>query len=94
MSNKNFQAVINISLVFITWFYFFVPKVVRTNATDYLIMKISNRKESQNIAVTHSVNIDCKDFMKIYRELQRIYRDLQIIDKKQILFGLLIQPYR
>ena len=31
-------------------------------------MKINNRRELQNIAFNHSADIDCKDFMKIYRE--------------------------
>ena len=31
-------------------------------------MKISNRKELQNIAINHSGDIDYKDFMKIYGE--------------------------
>ena len=78
MSNKKFQAMIkelfirsrklNISLVFITQPYFSVPKDVRLNSTHYLIMKINNRKELQNIAINHSADIDYKDFMKIYRE--------------------------
>ena len=78
MSNKTFQAIIkelfircrklNISLVFITQPYFSVPKYVRLNSTHYLIMKINNRKELQNIAINHSANIDYKDFMKVYRE--------------------------
>ena len=57
-----------ISLVFITQSYFFVPKDVILNSTQYLIMKKKNRKELQNIAIDHSADIDCKDFMKIYRE--------------------------
>ena len=78
MSNKEFQAVVkelfircrklNISLAFITQSYFSVPKDVRLNSTHYLIMKINNKKELQNIAITHSADIDYKDFMKIYRE--------------------------
>ena len=78
MSNKKFQAMIkelfsrcnklNISLVFITQSYFSVQKDVRLNSTHYLIMKINNRKELQNIAINHSADIDYKDFMKIYRE--------------------------
>ena len=78
MSNKKFQAMIkelfsrcnklNISLVFITQYYFSVQKDVRLNSTHYLIMKINNRKELQNIAINHSADIDYKDFMKIYRE--------------------------
>ena len=77
MSNKKLQAIIkelfircrklNISLVFITRSYFSIRKDVRLNSTHYLIMKINNKKELQNIATNHSVGIDYKDFMKIYR---------------------------
>ena len=59
MSNKKFQAIIkelfiryrkkNISLEFITQSYFSVPKDVRLNSTLYLIMKINNRKELQDL---------------------------------------------
>ena len=31
-------------------------------------MKIHNKRELQNIAINHSVDIDYKDFMKIYRK--------------------------
>ena len=31
-------------------------------------MKINNKRESQNIAMNHSADIDYKDFVKIYRE--------------------------
>ena len=81
MSNKKFQAIIkelfircrklNISLVFITQSYFSVPKDVRLNSTHYLIMKINNRKELQNIAINHSADIDYNDFVRIYRECTR-----------------------
>ena len=67
MSNKKFQAIIkelfircrrlNISLVFTI-----------LNLTHYLIMRIKNRKELQNIAINQSADIDYKDFLKIYRE--------------------------
>ena len=59
---------IKISLVFITQCYFSVPKDVRLNSTHYLITKINNRRELQNIAINHSADIDYNDFMKIYRE--------------------------
>ena len=81
MKNKKFEAIIkelfircrklNISLFFITQSYFFVPKDVRLNSTHYLIMKINNKRELQNIAINHSADIDFKDFMKIYRECTR-----------------------
>ena len=59
---------INISLIFITQSYFSVPKDVRSNSTHYLIMKINNKRELQNITINHSADIDYKDFIKIYRE--------------------------
>ena len=75
MTNKEFQAIIkelfircrklNISLVFITQSYFSVPKDVRLNSTHYLIMKINNKRELQNIAINHSADIDYQDFIKI-----------------------------
>ena len=78
MNNKRFQAIIkdlfirckklNILLVFITQFYFSVPKDVRLNSTHYLIMKINNKRELQNITINHYTNIDYQGFMKIYRE--------------------------
>ena len=81
MINKKFQAIIeelfircrklNISLVFITQSYLSVPKDVRLNSTQYLIMKIYNRKELQNIALNHSADVDYKDFVKTYRECTR-----------------------
>ena len=78
MANKKFQSIIkelfircrklNISLLFITQSYFSAPKDVRLNSAHYFIMKIYNKRELQNIAVNHSVDIDYKDFMKVYRE--------------------------
>ena len=68
MANKRFQVIIkelsigcrklNISFVFITQSYFSVPKDVRLNSTDYLIMKINNNRELQTIAINHSADID------------------------------------
>ena len=76
-TNKKFEAIIkellirgsklNISLVFITQSYFPIPNDVRLNSAHYLIMKINNKKELQNIGINHSADIDYKDFMKIYR---------------------------
>ena len=59
---------LNISLVFIIQFYFPFPKDIRLNSTHFLIMKINNKRELLNIAINHSVDIDYKDFVKIYRE--------------------------
>ena len=61
----------NISLVFITQCYFSVPKDVRLNSTHYLIMKINNRKELQNISINHSADICYNNFVRIYRECAR-----------------------
>ena len=81
MTNKKFQVIfkelfircrkVNISLVFIMQSYFSVPEDVRLYSTHYLIMKIKNRKELQNIAINHSADIDYNDFVKIYRECTR-----------------------
>ena len=92
MTNKKFQTIfkelfiscrnLNISLVFITQSYFSVPKDVGLNSTHYLIMKINNRKELQNIAINHSADIDYKDFIKIYRECTKKPYNLLTIDAR------------
>ena len=96
MTNKRFQTIIkelfircrklNILLAFITQSYLFVPKDVRLNSTYYLIMKINNKKELENIAINHSADIDYRDFMKIYRECTA--------QKNRILFRQMILHYQ
>ena len=45
-----------------------MPETIRLNATHYLIMKVTNKKELQQIASNHLSDIDFKDFMKLYKE--------------------------
>ena len=57
----------SISIVFITKSYFKVPKDVRLNSTHIFIMKISNKRDLQQIALNHSSDTDFKYLMKIYK---------------------------
>ena len=59
---------LNISLVFITQSYFKVPKDVRLNTTHFFVMRISNKRELQQIAINHSSDINTKDFINIYKK--------------------------
>ena len=59
---------LNISIAFITQSYFKVPKGIRLNSTHFFIMKISNKRELQQIALNHSSDLDFKDFIKIYKK--------------------------
>ena len=73
LSNKKLQQIVtelftrstkqNIPLVFITQSYFLVPKNIRQNSTYYFIMKISDKRELQQVAFNHTSDIDFKDFM-------------------------------
>ena len=77
MSNKKAQQVLkelfircrklNTSICFLTQSYFSVPKDVRLTCTHYVIFKLNNKRELQNIAINHSADIDYKNFVKIYR---------------------------
>ena len=58
---------LNISLCFLTQSYFSVPKDVRLNCTHYILFKLNNKRELQNIAIIRSADIDYDDFIKIYR---------------------------
>ena len=57
----------NISLVFITRFYFAMPKNVRLSSSQYFIMKIPNKRELQQIGFNYSTDTDFKYFMNLYK---------------------------
>ena len=44
---------LTISIVLITQSYFKIPKDVRLNSTHFFIMKVSNKRELQQIASNH-----------------------------------------
>ena len=57
-----------ISLIFITQWYFKVPKDVRLNTSHVFLAKIPNKSELQQTAINHSSDINTKDFTNIYKE--------------------------
>ena len=77
LTNKNCNPIVtelfirgrkvNISLIYITQYYFAVPKNVRLNSMHYLVMKNQIKREIQEIALNHSSDIDFKDFMNLYK---------------------------
>ena len=79
---------LNISLCFLTQSYFKVPKDTRLNSINYILFKLHNKRELQNIAINHSADIDYKDFIEIYRDCTKeLYNSLAIDatkDKKLI----------
>ena len=93
MSNKKAQQVLkelfircrklNISLCFLTQSYFSVPKDVRLNCTHYIIFKLNNKRELQNIAINHLSDIDYKEFTKIYRDCTKEPYNFLTIDTTQ-----------
>ena len=60
---------LNISLVFITQSYFAAPKNIRLNSTHYFIMKISNKREFQQITVNNSSDIE----LTLEKSLRKMY---------------------
>ena len=74
---------LNISLCFLTQSYFSAPKDVRLNYTHYIIFKLNNKRELQNIAINHSADIDYKDFVNIYRDCTKEPYNFLTIDTTQ-----------
>ena len=75
--------------MFFTQSYFSVPKDVRLNCTHYVIFKLNNKRELQNIAINHSADIDYKDFVvqKIklrYYPLGQVFNKGLKTDEKQV----------
>ena len=62
------QEIESISCFYRTVLFSCFSKDFRLNSTHYLIMKIHNKRELQNISTNHSANIEYKDFLKIYRK--------------------------
>ena len=60
---------LNIPLVFVAQPYFTVPKYARLNSTHFLLMKISNKRELQQIALNYSSGTCLKDFLKINKKI-------------------------
>ena len=93
MSSKKAQQVLkelfmrcrklNISLCFLTQSYFSVPKDVKLNGTHYVIFKLNNKRELQNIAINHSADIDYKNFVKVYRDCTKEPYNFLTIDTTQ-----------
>ena len=78
LSNKKHNSIVselsirvrklNISLVFITQSYFAVPKDTRLRSTHHFITKIPNKQELQKVAFKHSLDIDFRDLMDLYKK--------------------------
>ena len=49
-------------------FAFAVLKNLRLNSTHYFIMKITNKREFQQIVFNHSSDIDFRSFMNLYKK--------------------------
>ena len=74
---------LSISIVFVTQSYFKVSKDVTLNKTYFLVIKIPNKRELQQLALNYSSDVDFKDFMKIYKKYPA----------KSYFFWLMIQLY-
>ena len=59
---------LRISLIFVTQFYFAVPKYIRLNSRHYSVLKIPNKSELQQIVFNHSSDIDFEDLMNLYEK--------------------------
>ena len=94
MSDKKAQQILkelfircrklNISFCFLSQFHFSVPKDVRLNCTHYIIFKLNNKRELQNIAISHSADIDYKDFIKICKDCTTEPFNFLTIDTKSL----------
>ena len=60
-----------------------MPKDVRLNCTHYILFKLNNKRELQNIAINHSADIYYKDFIKIYRNCTKEPYKFLTIDTTQ-----------
>ena len=92
MRSEKFKAIVkeifircrklNISIVFITKSYFRTPKDARLNSTQYILIKIGNKKELKSIAEENSGHLDFKDFLKIYNYCTKEPYSFMMVDTR------------
>ena len=90
--NKKFKRIIkelfyrarkiNVSIVCITQSHFRTLKDARLNSTQYILMKIDNKKELKRIAEEKLGHLDYKDFLKIYNYCTREPCSFILIDTR------------
>ena len=90
ISNKKYNPIVtklfmivrklNISIASITQSYFAVPKHAIQNSTNCFIMKISRKRELQQIAFNHSLDIEFKYFINFYKKCNGEPYSLLVID--------------
>ena len=78
LSNKKLYPVVTglfirernlyIYLLFIVQSYFTVPKHIILNSTHYFVMKISNKRDYQQIGFNNLSDNDFQDFMNFYNK--------------------------
>ena len=61
---------LNISLCYLTKSYFSVPKDVRLNCTHYILFKLNNKRELQNIAINHPADMIIKILLRFIESAQ------------------------
>ena len=57
---------LSVSLISIIKFCFATPKNIRLNSMHSFTIKFPNKRELQQIALNHSSDTDCKDFINLY----------------------------
>ena len=56
---------------------------MRLYCAHYIIFKLNNKRELQNLAINYSADIDYKDFVKIYRNYTKEPYNILTIDSRQ-----------
>ena len=57
-----------------------MPKNIRLNSTHYFLMKISNKREFQQIAFGQSLDIELKDFTNLYKKCTTRQYSFLVVD--------------
>ena len=57
-----------------------MPKNIRLNSIHYFIMKITNKREFQQITYNHPSDFDFKDFMNLYKNFTAKPYSFLVID--------------
>ena len=71
-----------------------MPKTTQLNSRHYLIIKISNKPELQQISFNHPSDIDFKDLMNLYKKCTEKPHSFLVIDATLASENLLLLHFR
>lgn len=72
----------NASIIYLSQSYHKTPKLIRENCNYFILFKVNNRRELQELSKTHCLDYTFDEFMELFQEATNEPFSFLVIDKK------------